>query len=140
MGYELVKATNTVLHTNADAVQPDADVSTLIDGMREVIVKHKGRGLAANQVGVLQRVIIVCFGSKLVEIINPVITKYSPQLGSMEEGCLSYPGKRVRKNRHKRVTVEGFDRNWKPLKLKLQGVDSVCVQHEVDHLNGLTII
>ncbi len=72
-------------------------------------------------------------------IINPVITKTSGKLKLGKEGCLSFPGKRVDMKRDNIVVVEGFDEDWNPIKKKVRALSAFCVQHEIDHLNGITI-
>lgn len=131
----LLTIKHQALHQLALEVPEEMDVSDRFITMREIMIKHKGIGLAANQVGILERLIIV----GVLEIINPRITKTSSQTFTSVEGCLSVPGKRYKIKRHKIVTVEGFDRNWNPLKHKLRGLDAACVQHEIDHLDGITI-
>lgn len=124
----------------AASIPHGEDVNELISGMWDVMAKHKGCGLAANQVGVLKRVIVVHTNGFSSAIINPVITKESGKLKLSTEGCLSYPGKQVKMKRDNIITVEGFDRDWNPIKKKVRALSSFCVQHEIDHLNGITIV
>lgn len=115
------------------------DVKPLIAEMWSIMRAHKGIGLAANQVGVLQRVIVVSTTGFTGAIINPKVTKWSGSLKRSTEGCLSYQGRKVSVKRDNIVVVEGFDQNWKPIKKKIRALSAFCVQHEIDHLNGLTI-
>ena len=87
-----------------------------------------------------RRVILVSADRFGKAIINPVITKRSCGKVRSIEGCLSFPGKKVTIKRDKQITVEGFDVKWKPIKQKLRGLAAMCVQHEIDHLNGITCI
>lgn len=117
------------------------DVSGLIAGMWQAVrdSKIEAAGLAANQIGILRRVIVINAAGLVIEIINPEIVKRSLGKVKSTEGCLSFPGKKVIMTRDKLITVTGFDANWNPILLKLRGLAGMCVQHEVDHLNGVTI-
>lgn len=129
-----------VLHEVAEPVKPGEDVEPLLTRMWEVMIKERGIGLAANQVGVLKRVIIVSIpGGFCQELINPVITKRSGGKVRSVEGCLSYPGAKISMMRDKSIVVEGTDRDGKRVRRKCRGLEAYCVQHEIDHLNGRTI-
>lgn len=124
----------------AEEVATGANVRELIDSMWDLMYSSKGIGLAANQVGVLSRVIVVHANGFKQEFINPVITKRRGGSALVSEGCLSFPGVKTKMLRSRHIIVEGFDRDWKPVKRKLKGLAAYCVQHEIDHLNGKTII
>ena len=132
--------TDKTLYQTCNPVPLGDDVSELIDGMKEVMYSGKGCGLAANQVGSDLRVIVVNAGKFRKTIINPVITKFSRETIVSEEGCLSFSGEKAFIARHRTVVVEGFTPKWKPFKQILKGLASRCVQHEVDHLNGISCI
>lgn len=138
--------TDEVLYQVAEPIPQDTDITDLYRSMFELMTANQGIGLAAPQVGVSVRLIVFRFGAIPQVIINPVITKRRPGRTTSIEGCLSFPqtlgrmGKRVKMSRYKRITVEGFNQYWQPIKLKLHGQDSFVVQHEIDHLNGITII
>lgn len=128
----------------AEEVPEDMDVSELVTNMISTMNHYKGVGIAANQVGCLLRIIVIKIGGNVQVLINPVIKKR--KLGKMRsrEGCLSFPdtmirGHQVTISRDKMIIVEGFNQYWKRVNLKLRGLDSACVQHEIDHLNGITI-
>jgi len=125
------------IHTVCKDVEHGSDIQELIDKMRSVMYERNGAGLAANQIGDTRRVVIINTEHCRRVIINPVISKFSVKKSSAEEGCLSFPNKKVLVVRHKRIVVEGYDQDWKKIKLKLNGFCSRCVQHEVDHLNGI---
>lgn len=135
----------SVLFDVAEEVQNDEDVRVLIKAMRSIMFKENGIGLAAPQIGVSKRIILFKTGSILQVLINPVITKRKLGKTKSIEGCLSFPetvgkeGTPVIMHRDKMITVEGINRYGKFVKLKLRGLDSFVVQHEVDHLNGITI-
>ena len=135
----LVNGNNPVLHEIAAEVPHGKPTALLTRVMWATMYRHKGIGLAAPQLGESTRVIVVDAGGLKTVIINPVIT--ARKLGKVrsKEGCLSYPGKLVTVQRDKMIVVEGFDEDWQPVKFKLRGIAAMCVQHEIDHLNGVTI-
>jgi len=137
---KLIGQKHHYLHRRAEEVpQHDMGVTLLIIEMWELMYRHRGIGLAANQVGELQRVIVLHVGSFKQAIINPIITRQYGGKATSKEGCLSYPALCVPMVRDRQIIVEGFDQNWKPIKRKLKGLAAYCVQHEIDHLNGITI-
>lgn len=121
-------------------VEHGANITDLIESMFLLMDKSKGIGLAANQVGLDIRVIALNVKGFRTEIINPVITRYSRNIKLSNEGCLSFPNRKVKVKRGDAITVVGFDRDWNPIKKNCRGLLSYCVQHEIDHLNGITII
>lgn len=135
----LITTPHTTLNMIASPVEEGIFVDSTLIIMWEELTKHKGIGLATNQINHLERIIIMqCNGLKL-ELINPVITKrYGGKITS-KEGCLSFPGIEVTIVRDKQIIVEGFNRNWKPIRRKLKGLTACCIQHEIDHLNGKCI-
>ena len=129
----------SVLYRVAEKVNKDDDVSSLIVNMIRIMQDNKGIGLAAPQIGISKRVIIVGTNNLRLVIINPIITKRKLGTTLSEEGCLSFPGLLKKIKRDKQIVVEGFNESWEPVKRKLRGLDSFIVQHEIDHLNGITI-
>lgn len=137
---KLVESDDPILHTVCDPVPHGMNVSEIVDAMFGLLQIKLGVGLAAPQVGLNERIIVVEYGAIKTAIINPVITKRPGKVvNSIDEGCLSYPGKRVTLKRHKWVTVEGFDVNWNPVKIDARTLLAFIIQHEIDHLNGITI-
>ena len=128
------------LKIKSKPVEHGSDISGLIGEMFNLMDKSKGIGLAANQVGLDIRVIVVNVKGCRTEIINPIITRRSSKIKLSNEGCLSFPNKTAKIKRDDAVTVVGFDRDWNPIKKNCRGLLSYCIQHEVDHLNGITII
>ncbi|MFN3740012.1 MAG: peptide deformylase [Thermodesulfovibrionales bacterium] len=119
-------------------------LQTLIDDMIETMYAAPGIGLAAPQVGVSKRLIVVDVGykegkSSLLTILNPEINLSEESIDS-EEGCLSVPGHIVTIKRSARVIVRGLDRNGRPLEIEAEGLLARALQHEIDHLNGILII
>ena len=114
----------------------DDRIITLLDDMKETLAVSNGVGLAAPQVGILRRVIIVDTGDEILELINPVIVKQSGHQDSLE-GCLSVPGIRGHVDRPKKVTVQGFDREGNLMEYKAQDFVATIFCHETDHLDGI---
>ncbi len=126
----------------ATEVPQGLNFSSELGLMWNVMYNRHGIGLAANQVQFPAsglRLIVVHAGGFKQAFINPVITKRYGGKFTHREGCLSFPGVHVLVVRDKQIIVEGFDENWKAIKRKLKGIAAYTVQHEVDHLDGITI-
>ena len=123
----------------------DGDVELLIDDMIETMYSAPGIGLAAPQVGVSKRLIVVDVsvrdGEKipLIVLINPEIVHSQGEIES-EEGCLSLPGFTATVIRAEKVLVKGMDREGSPMEIEGEGLLSRALQHEIDHLNGRLLI
>ena len=114
------------------------DIRSLVDDMFETMYTAPGIGLAAVQVNVLKRVIVIDISedkSQPLCFINPIIVQSSGR-EVMEEGCLSVPGIYEMVSRAEEVTVRYQDRDGKTVELKAEGLLAVCIQHEIDHLDG----
>lgn len=117
----------------------DERIFQLLDDMAETMVKADGVGLAAPQVGVLKRVVIIDVGEGVIEMINPQIMEYDgEQLG--DEGCLSVPGKFGKVRRPNRVKVSFINRHGNKVEMEDKGLFARAVFHEVDHLDGVLFI
>ncbi|PTR07330.1 peptide deformylase [Nitrosospira sp. Nsp5] len=131
------------LHTVADRVPKVTDETrALVDDMAETMYSAPGIGLAATQVDVHQRVIVIDISdtrNQLHVLINPEITARSGE-SDYEEGCLSVPGIFGKVERAERVTVEAWDRDGNPFVLDADGLLAVCIQHEMDHLVGKVFV
>jgi len=131
------------LHTVASRVPEITDeIRALVDDMAETMYSAPGIGLAATQVDVHQRVIVIDISdthNQLNVLINPEITAYSGNSDD-EEGCLSVPGVFGKVQRAGRVTVEAWDRDGNPFVLDAGGLLAVCIQHEMDHLVGKVFV
>lgn len=112
----------------------------LLDDLGETLYAAEGRaGLAAPQIGILRRVVVMDCGEGLIELINPVITERGgEQYG--EEGCLSYPGHYGNVKRSEWVKLATMDRSGTERKLEANGYLARCIQHELDHLDGILYI
>lgn len=122
------------------AVEPDEDVVQLAADMMELMMAQRGVGLAANQVGDDRRLIAVNVpGWHRGVFVNPRITKRCCGTVRSREGCLSFPGRTAMVERDKQVTFEALNLDGTPFKAKLRGLASIVVQHEIDHLDAITI-
>jgi len=128
-----------VLRIKAAPVEEfDKNLHLLVKKMLKFMHVHDGIGLAAPQVGVSRRIIVVAIGSAPVALANPEILHSSGQ-EAMVEGCLSLPGVRVNVLRKKSITVKGVVSRGKEAKLSVSGLTARVIQHEIDHLNGILI-
>ncbi|MFB5678981.1 peptide deformylase [Paenibacillus terreus] len=135
----IVKEPDEVLHKVAKEVTKiTPNVQKLLDDMADTMYDAEGVGLAAPQVGILKRLIVVDAGDEhgLIKMINPeIVETEGEQFGP--EGCLSIPGLNGDVRRAEKVTVKGLDREGKPLTVTATGLLSRAFQHEIDHLNGV---
>ena len=139
----LVYAPDPILHTVSTPV-PDADfgaaLNAVMDRMIDIMRLHRGAGLSGVQVGDTRRIIVMMINSATVKMVNPTIISRSKLRVSDTEGCLSFPGRTRAVNRARQITV-GFDTPFgDPCSLMLTGFAARCVQHEMDHLDGKTIL
>ncbi len=118
----------------------DDRIKTLLDDMLETMYENDGVGLAAPQVGILKRAVVIDVDDgNVYKMVNPkIIKKSGEQLG--QEGCLSVPEKKGNVNRPMNVTVEYTDDSGKPVTLKAEGILARAICHEVDHLDGILFI
>ncbi len=114
----------------------DDRIWTLLDDMKDTMHEAEGVGLAAPQVGVLRRVIIVDVGDGLIELINPVLV-FEAGAQIDEEGCLSLPGKAGCVQRPKKVIVRALDRKGNTFEITGTDLLARALCHEIDHLNGV---
>ena len=119
----------------------DEKIKQLVDDMLETMYKFNGVGLAAPQVGVLKRVIVIDIddGNGPLVFINPEILKEKGEQ-EVEEGCLSFPNQFAKIIRPAEVTVKAVDREGKEFKLKAKELLAQAISHEVDHLNGILFV
>ncbi|EGG93089.1 Peptide deformylase [gamma proteobacterium IMCC1989] len=128
------------LRTVAKPVAEVTDATRrIIDDMFETMYAAPGIGLAATQVNIHQQIIVMDLSEDKSEpqvFINPSITVQGEELDSYDEGCLSVPGFYESVERPKSIKVEAIDRNGSPFIIEPEGLLAVCIQHEIDHLNG----
>lgn len=137
----VVKIPDGVLRKHANEVAKiGKKQQELIDDMLRILKLANGIGLAAPQVGNLQRIIIMApHDMRPLALINPVIKKAEgEQIG--QEGCLSVPGLYGDVKRSAHIVVEAYDRRGRQIELELEGLPSRVVQHEIDHLDGILFI
>ncbi len=116
------------------------EFQTFADEFAAFMLKSDGVGLAAPQIGRLERIIAVQEKDKIGVYANPEIVKSSPAMQLGEEGCLSVPGTYGMVERHKRVRVRALDRHGRKVEFDVVGFPAVVFQHEIDHLNGVLFI
>ncbi len=138
--YQVLTTPNGILRTKAAPVKTiNAGVIRLLDNMRDTLYAFDGVGLAAPQIGVSKRIIVVDIGDNLIELINPeIISREGEQTGT--EGCLSVPGTVGIVKRYNQVTVKGLDREGKEIFYEGERLLARALQHEIDHLEGILFI
>lgn len=118
------------------------EIRAIVENMFETMYKEEGIGLAAPQVNIHQRIITIDLDSEnpnRIVLINPEILESSGETG-IEEGCLSIPGFRGLVPRKEKVKVKALDRNGEEFILEADGLLAICIQHEIDHLNGVLFV
>ena len=140
----IVTIPNPILRERARKIAPEeiksSTIQKLISDMKETVGPAGGIGLAAPQVGFSLRLVVIFIEGKTIALINPEIINFSWRKETVEEGCLSVPGKFGLVKRSKTITVIAFDENGKPLKFKATDLFARVIQHEVDHINGVLFI
>ncbi len=142
---EIVTYPDPILKKRAEPVENiDGDIQDIIDGMSTLMYQASGIGLAANQVGIAKRIIIFDInyrekGKDLKVLINPTILLAEDKI-EFEEACLSVPDFLSKISRKKHIKAQGVDRNGKPIDIEAEGLLAICIQHEIDHLNGTLIL
>ena len=147
---KIVTLPDVVLRRKAHTITKfDKSLQTLIDDMVETMREAPGVGLAAPQIGLSERLIVVEYyereedeekedaPKKVWAVLNPEIVKSSEEKLMGVEGCLSIPGLVGEVGRHAAIQVKGLNRHGKPVKIKADGWLARIFQHEIDHLNGV---
>ncbi len=133
----IVKVGDPILEKTSRKVEKfDQRLFTLLDDMKETMIKAEGVGLAAVQVGVLKRVVVIDCGERFLELINPEIT-YKEGEQKEAEGCLSLPGESGITLRPQKVKVKAQNREGKWCVYSGEGLEARCFCHEIDHLDGV---
>ena len=137
---------DTILRKESEpSHQVNDDTQKLLDDMLKTMYAAPGIGLAAVQIGILKRIIVIDISKKEekknpIFLINPEITYQSKETSTYEEGCLSLPGHFAEIERPAKCKINYIDYNGKKAELEAEGLLSTCVQHEIDHLNGILFI
>ena len=142
---DIIEAPDRRLTTpSAPVAQIDHDLLRLLDDMRETMYAAPGIGLAAPQVGVLRRAFVADLGGESerapIYAINPEIVARSDATNIAEEGCLSLPKHFGEVARFDQVRVRYLDRDGAPQEIEADGLLARCLQHEIDHLNGILFV
>jgi peptide deformylase len=123
----------------SEVAQVTEQTRKLIDDMFDTMYAAPGIGLAASQVDVHQRLLVIDISedhNDPMVFINPKVTVLDPELGEYDEGCLSVPGFYETVNRPRRISVTALDRDGKEFTREIDGLLAICLQHEIDHLDG----
>lgn len=123
----------------APVAEVNDEIRSILESMVELMRSHRGVGLAANQVGLDKRLVVIEFDNDVFKLINPEIIQRTGTF-EFEEGCLSFPGFYIRVHRAESIWVDFLDEHGRRRTIQAQGVLSVVMQHEIDHLNGILFI
>ena len=136
----VVLGEDEVLRKHARRVDKfDKRLRTLLDDMADTMYKADGVGLAAPQVGILKRAVVIDVGDGLIELVNPeIVASEGGVVGP--EGCLSVPGRRGTVERPEKVSVIAQNRDGKEIRLEGEGLLAVALCHEIDHLDGVIYV
>ncbi len=142
--YTVLTNPDTELRKKSDELKIDQintdKINTLINDMIETMKLEKGVGIAAPQMGIHKRIIIVDIGNGPQALINPKIVSKSFSQIESEEGCLSVPGVYGIVKRHKKIKIKAYTQSGKKVTIKADGFSSIVLQHETDHLDGILFI
>lgn len=139
-------APHPVLKKTAEPVEAvDAELAKLMDDMLDTMYDAPGIGLAAPQVGVSKRILVMDVAgegepARPVRMANPEIVWESEDLANYQEGCLSFPEQFADVERPAQVRVRYIDQNNEPQEIEADGLLATCVQHEIDHLDGIVFV
>ena len=145
----LVIAPDPILKTPSKPVaQVDNNVRALLDDMLDTMYDSRGIGLAAVQVGFHQKLIVVdvdwredeSASRKALKMVNAEIIHFSPETKPYMEGCLSFPEQYSEVIRPAQIEVKYLDEHGNPQQLKAEGLLATCIQHEIDHTNGINFV
>ena len=127
----------------ANVAEVNDDIRLIIDNMLETMYQEKGVGLAATQVDIHHRIVVIDVSEDSdtpIVLINPEITQKGEEIVINEEGCLSVPGCYAKVDRHNAVTVKALNRNGEEFTLDGEELLAICIQHELDHLAGVLFV
>lgn len=137
---KIVKLGEEVLRMKSKPIDKiDRRILTLLDDMADTMYAADGVGLAAPQVGILKRIVVIDVGEGLLELINPeVVSTEGSQIN--EEGCLSVPGRRGTVERPEKAVVVAFNRKGEQIEVTGTGLLAIALCHEIDHLDGIVYV
>ena len=140
---DVIKVPNPLLHQRSEEIQViDKNIKKLARDMYDTMKAKNGIGLAGVQIGILKRIVVI----EIVELdvkltlINPKVVSFSNTKTELDEGCLSVPNQTCKVLRPDKVVVEYTDLKGKKQQIEADGLLAKCLQHEIDHLNGITIL
>lgn len=137
----ILRAGDPLLREKAKPVNViNKNIKKLLSDMEETMREAEGVGLAAPQVGVSKRIVVIDVGDGLLELINPVIIASEGIQVCEQEGCLSVPGYFGEVERAAKIEVKAIDRQGKEMHFFAEGYKAQAIQHEVDHLDGILFI
>ena len=143
---KIVTVPDSILRKKSLVVEKvNKEIKNLMDDMLETMYKAPGIGLAAVQIGILKRIVVIDISKDEnkkdpVYFVNPELTWKSKEKATYEEGCLSIPDQFAKIDRPEKCTVKFLDYNGNPKEIKAEGLLATCIQHEIDHLNGVLFI
>ncbi len=145
---KILTAPHPLLRQKAQPVEHITDdIRLILDKMIDLMYQTDGIGLAANQVGILKRMVVIDIGADCpykdlypLKMINPSLEAISDNTIIYEEGCLSVPGEREKVKRSEMVSVSYTTPEGELKKIEVSGLLAVCIQHEIDHLNGVLFV
>jgi peptide deformylase len=137
----IIHAPNNILSTPSEAVldPTSAEIKRIVIDMKDTVIASTGVGLAAPQIGVPLRIIVINYENEPYAIINPKITWQSGVTSTLEEGCLSVPEYFIKITRPKKIIVAGINEEGTPVEIKANDMQAKIFQHEIDHINGILI-
>lgn len=142
MIYAIRKYGDPILRKKAETVKVfDEELKQLFQDMLETMYTAGGMGLAANQIGIPKRLIVLDASTKdstiVMALANPEVISSSKEKEEFEEGCLSFPGINEKISRSKGIKVKAFDADGNELEIEAAGLLAIVLQHEIDHINGV---
>lgn len=142
LALKLVQSDDPILLERSEPLKNDFHdlwmVRTLFPKMCRTLIEYQGMGLAAPQIGLNIRFFIMQFPNELTYgCINPKILEMSDETFPVEEGCLSFPGEFIKTNRANKIRVSFMNLDGNQVEWELEGIYSICFQHETDHLDGI---
>lgn len=141
MVLNIIKYPNQILRKKCEKIKEiNEEIKKFVQEMVETMETSNGVGLAASQVGILKRIIVIKFENNSKVFINPEILKKSKEKEIMEEGCLSFPNLFLKIKRPKEIEIRALNLSGQEIKIKLEGLIARIFQHEIDHLNGILFI